>query len=122
MYCPSCQSQNEKNAQFCKNCGTKLFYAQEQNPDSNVSSVILIVWIGIVFFVGIISAAIQSLVDEWYAVPTKYVMICLNIIANVSHILPALAIRNKTLKIIGIVLVSIIVIYWVYRQIEWALM
>jgi predicted amidophosphoribosyltransferase len=29
MTCPICQSQNEKYAQFCRNCGAKLYHQQQ---------------------------------------------------------------------------------------------
>ena len=29
MNSPTCQSQNEKQAQFCRKCGTKLYHQQQ---------------------------------------------------------------------------------------------
>jgi hypothetical protein len=118
MYCPKCQSLNEENVQFCRICGSNLHYQQVENQSNDVSSTLLVVFIAIAFVCQIAQFAIQSLVPNWYSSPIKHVLGCLWIVNSISWILPALAIKNKVLKIVGIILVSLLVIYHLYSSIE----
>jgi hypothetical protein len=118
MYCPKCQSQNEETAQFCRNCGSNLRYSQEVSNNNDTSSLLLLVFILITLILNIANFAIEKLVDNWYEGATRYVHGSLWLLGNISYILPALAIKNKTLKIIGIILVSMLIIYWGYSNIE----
>ncbi len=78
----------------------------------DVSAILLISFVVVSFITNIGIAAIQSFVDNWYQVPTVTgILMCLQILRNVSYILPALAIKNKTYKIVGVILSSIMVIY-----------
>ena len=92
-----------------------------RNPKSrsyDVSSVLLIVFVGITFITNVSIAVTQSLVDKWYSKTTMVViLISLQMIRNVSYILPALAIKNKTLKIIAVIITSIMVLYLVISPI-----
>jgi hypothetical protein len=118
MYCPKCQSQNEETAKFCRNCGSNLHYSQEVNNSKDTSSLLLFVFILITLISEIAQFAIQKLIDNWYESPAKYVQGSLWLLQYVSFILPAIAIKNKTLKIIGIILVLMLIIYWGYSNIK----
>jgi hypothetical protein len=119
MYCPKCQSQNEESAQFCRTCGANLRYPQVENQSNDVSSTLLLVYILIAFFATVIQLVIQrALSISCWESPWKYVMGLIWIISNISFILPALAIKNKSLKIIGIIFAAILVIYHAYGNIE----
>ena len=85
------------------------------STDKDISSIILIVWVCIRFFVNTAMAIIRN---EYITRGTRIIMFCSAILVTLSNILPALAIKNKTLKIIGIILVSMIAIYVIYREIE----
>jgi hypothetical protein len=58
--------------------------------------------------------------NQWEA-PWKYVMGLIGIISNIRMILPALAIKNKSLKIIGIIFAVLMIIYHAYGNIEFML-
>jgi len=76
------------------------------------SSKLLIAFIIITFITSISVGLLQSFVDKWFS--NRFVTItvfCLHAIRTVCYILPALAIKNKTFKIISIILVSIMIIY-----------
>ena len=118
MNCPKCQNQNEETAQFCKNCGLNLHYTQPINNGNDTSSILLLVFILIALVSAISQFALQKLVVHWYEGTTKYLIGSIWILQNFNLILPALAIKNKTLKIIGIVLISILIIYQGYTNLE----
>jgi hypothetical protein len=85
---------------------------QKERSNNDVSSILLIVFIIITFVTNVSIALIQSSVDNWYNMKTvTVVLLCLQILRNVSYILPALAIKNKIYKIIGVALSSIMVVY-----------
>ena len=118
MYCPKCQAENEDSARFCRNCGIKLHYTQEVlKAKTDVSSKLIITTIIIVFICSLAQFLIHEMVSNWYNLPVKYIAGILIILTNLSLILLVLAIKNKTLKIIGIVIASILIIYWVYNMV-----
>ena len=125
MYCQKCQTQNEESAQFCRNCGTNLRYTQTETKTGNdVSSTLLLVYILIAFFANVVQLVTQRVFSIFYwksGSVWKYVMVLIWIISNISLILPALAIKNKSLKIIGIIFAAIVIIYHAYGNIEFLL-
>ena len=89
---------------------------QEENIKSNVdvSTILLISFVFVIFITNIGIATIQGFVKNWYEIKTITVIItCFHILRTVSYLLPAFAIKNKTYKIIGIILSSIMVAYMV---------
>lgn len=123
MYCPKCQNQNEETAQFCRNCGTNLYFSQhETKTENDVSSTLLLVYILIAFFAAIVQLVIQRVFSiSYWESPWRYIMGLIWIISNISMILPALAIKNKSLKIIGIIFAALMIIYHAYGNIEFML-
>ena len=120
MYCQKCQAQNEEHAQFCGNCGTNLRYTQQNLfTADNVSSALLLVYILIAFFSSVFQLIIQRALEiAYWESPWKYVMGGIWLISNVSLILPALAIKNMILKIVGIIFAVIVIIYHAYGNFE----
>ena len=119
MNCLRCNTPNEEGAKFCKNCGMDLTYTPfQENQNSNPSDTFLIIFISIGFLSAIAQFAIEKLVDNWYESPTKYYRSALWILQNLSFILIPLAIKNKSIKIIGLIITLIMVIYWVYSNIK----
>ena len=119
MNCLKCQTQNEVNAQFCKNCGTNLHYAvYAPKANNKTADILLVVFVGIGFFCGIMNFLINRFVDNWYESPIKYVQGFFWILQNLILILPALAIRNKILKIVSVIFTSLLVIDWIYSNIQ----
>jgi len=120
MNCLRCNTPNEEGAKFCKNCGMDMTYTPSyENTNSKSSDTFLIIFIAIAFVSAIAQFAIQKLVDNWYESPTKYFRGSLWLLQNLSFILIPIAIRNKTLKIIGIIITTIMVIYSVYSNVKW---
>lgn len=109
MICPKCNRENEDGAMFCRYCGSSMNPVQEK--ESNISSILILVWI---IAVGLLSIT-TNLYDNWYE--TFYIVI--RMIHNIIMILPAFAIKNRTLRIIGIILMSCLILWWMYRDITW---
>ena len=119
MNCLRCNTENEEGAKFCKNCGMDMTYTpSNEGTNSKSSDTFLIIFISVSFISAIAQFAIQKLVDNWYESPTKYIQASLWLLQNLSFILIPLAIRNKTLKIVGFIITAIMVIYWVYTNVE----
>lgn len=119
MNCLRCNTPNEEGAKFCKNCGMDMTYTpSNESTNSKSSDTFLIIFISIAFISAIAQFAIQKLVDNWYESPTKYIQASLWLFQNLSFILIPLAIKNKTLKIVGFIITAIMVIYWVYTNVE----
>ena len=119
MNCLRCNKPNEEGAKFCKNCGMDMTYTpSNEGTNSKSSDTFLIIFISVSFISAIAQFAIQKLVDNWYESPTKYIQASLWLLQNLSFILIPLAIRNKTLKIVGFIITAIMVIYWVYTNVE----
>ena len=119
MNCLRCNTPNEERAKFCKNCGMDMTYTpSNEGTNSKSSDMFLIIFISVSFISAIAQFAIQNLVDNWYESPTKYIQASLWLLQNLSFILIPLAIRNKTLKIVGFIITAIMVIYWVYTNVK----
>jgi len=91
---------------------------QEEKSEKDKSSILLIVFVVVTFITSISGAVIQKMVDNWYKVPAVCIfLLCLQIIRTVCYLLPAFAIKNKTYKLIGIILSSIMVVYLLFSPI-----
>lgn len=120
MNCLRCNTPNDESAKFCKNCGLDLTYIpSHESNNSKFSDTFLIIYIGIIFVSTITQFAIENLVENWYDSPTKYYRASLWIFQNVSFILIPLVIKNKSIKIIGVIFALIMVVYWVYLNIKY---
>jgi hypothetical protein len=119
MNCLRCNKQNEEGANFCKNCGMDITYTpSKENSNSKSSDALLIIYICIPFIYAVAFFAIEKLVDNWYESPTKYLRGALLILQNFSFFLIPIAIRNIKLKIIGIIITVIMVVYGVYINVK----
>ena len=119
MICPKCHHENENGSMFCRYCGASMNPVPEN--ESNTSSIIIFVWIIAVGVLSIIATLYTKFVDNWYEGSSRMVYIGIQIIHNIVMILPAFAIKNKTLKIVGIILMAGLIIWWVFNNISWAL-
>jgi len=116
MICPKCNRENEDGALFCRHCGSSM--NPVQNPkESNISSVLILVWVIAVAVLSLATYCYTRFIDNWYSdAKTGYVI--LQLIHNVVMILPALAIKNKVMKIVGIIVMSLMIIWWIVQNIQ----
>lgn len=121
MNCLRCNTPNEDEANFCKNCGKDLnSIMPNHRPSYKLSDIFLIFFFSIAFVSTILETIILIFFFNWYwnNVSAKYVMASLVILQNLSYILIPFSIRNKTAKIIGFIITSILIIIWIYRNIN----
>lgn len=118
MNCLRCNTPNEEGAKFCKNCGMDMTYTpSNEDTDSKSSDKLLIIYLCITFFILVSAIAIEKLVDDWYQGSAKYIRGSLWVLSSLSMILIPLSIKNKSLKIIGLILTIIIAIYSTYSNV-----
>lgn len=93
----------------------KIVQESSMNPDvedveneSNKSSKLLLIWIIANTIFGIISYAYVHLVHNWYDKSEYFTIL---IISNLLNILPALAIKNRKYRTIGIIIMSCLIIW-----------
>lgn len=123
MNCKKCQTPNEENAQFCKNCGTNLHFCPEiNNNNSKKADILILIFLIATVVIGINQFAITKFVDHWWEEGLyKYCYAGLSIIRAFLYVLLGLAIKNKVAKIIGIILASLWATYLIYDNIFWLL-
>ena len=119
MNCPKCNRENEEGAMYCRYCGSLMNSVVEKESDT--SSLLLLIWIIANFISYIFSYAYTHLVESWYDGAAKICLIAVQSIFVILNILPALAIKNRTYRIIGIIIMSCIIIWWLYQNICWAM-
>ena len=116
MNCPKCNRENEDGAMYCRFCGSPMH--QSENKESNFSTVLLFVWVIATCVLSLINQLITKLAGNWYESSVKIVVYGVFILQNLITLLPVFAIKNKTLKIIGIVVMSIMVIWWIIQNVQ----
>lgn len=118
MNCPKCNRENEDSALFCRYCGSSLKPIEKK--DSNTSNVILFVWIILISVFSIGTFLYTRFYNNWYE-EGRVAYVAIQIMHNLIMILPSLAIKDKTLKIIGILISICLIIWWVIENIQFAM-
>jgi hypothetical protein len=122
MNCLRCNTENEEGAKFCKNCGMDMTYTpSNENSNSTSSDKLLFTYLCIAFFIFIFNISIK-LLGIIYDSPFIYFRNFSWVLGDLSLILIPLSIKNKSLKIIGLILAIITLIYWTYTHVEWMIM
>ncbi|MFA7494260.1 MAG: hypothetical protein WCZ43_12220 [Proteiniphilum sp.] len=84
---------------------------KNKNSKYDRSSILLIVFMEVLFITSITIMALQTFVDNWYAKKTIVtILLILSILRNISYILPALAIKNKNLRVVGVIVALILIL------------
>ena len=116
MICPKCHCQSPDGAHYCSRCGAPVSVQAKGRMD--LSSILLIAWVVLVFLLSIAVFLYTKFVDGWYReTTTRAVYAGLLIAQDLTHILPAIAIKNLILKIVGIVIVAATIIWWVAQNV-----
>ena len=91
---------------------------QIKKSNNDTSNILLLLFVVITFVTNISNKALTKYVGAWFEGSIAlYAVLCLAFFQYVSYMLPALAIKNKTYRFIGILISSITVIYLVYTLI-----
>lgn len=102
MICPKCNRENEDGALFCRHCGSSMNLVPEK--ESNTSSVLILVWI--------IAVAILTIISDLHRIFFYDLLYTgIQIINNIIMILPAFTIKNKKIKIVGIIIITLLIMW-----------
>ena len=100
--------------------GGAPYPAMNQSPAKDTSSILLLVWV-IALIVLFIATKLISKSDSFmHGGGACKIYVIVQILSGLLPILPAIAIKDKTLKIVGIVLAAILVILYTVGNIQWA--
>lgn len=91
--------------------------------EMDLSSILLVAWVVLSVVLSIITILYTKFVDGWYesGTPAKMIYVGICIVHNLINILPAIAIKNLILKIVGIVAMSALILWWISQNILWAM-
>ena len=120
MNCLHCNAPYEDGFKFCKNCGKKMgFPPLSENSKISPADLMLLIFSIVTALLTLIQFTIEKLVDNLYMSPVAYFQGALWIFNNICFILIPLSIKNQTLKIIGLVVTTLLIIYWVVNNVIW---
>ncbi len=119
MNCPKCNNQSDVSALFCRNCGTSLNVVQPNTKIDKKSDLFIMIFISYMVFSEIVRFIVQTMNYSWFESPVKFFIIFLNVIGAFSTVLVALSIRDRTLKITGVIIVSIHMLYILGSNVHW---
>lgn len=116
MICPNCHSENESGAKFCTHCGANMYAPVEANESK--SSYLLFAWAMITVVLGVTNGVITHVTPGWYNSHTlRPIMAIVFMLQDLSQLLVPFAIKKTPLKIVALVFVGLLVIYWLYSNI-----
>lgn len=84
-----------------------------------VSDVFIFIYLAYLLFAESMRQTILKIEPSWYMGAGKYVFFVLNLIGAFMPLLLGIAIKNKVLKIIGIVIAALWGCMIIYSNIEW---
>ena len=87
------------------------------SKESIISSQLLLIWI----IAKAVLVILYKFMDEMDGDSVDFIYTGIEIIGDLSNLLPAFAIMNKTLRKIGIFIMSLIVIWWIIQDIMWVI-
>jgi hypothetical protein len=128
MNCQKCNTENDQETKFCKNCGAniqpKVEVPANTKTNSNLSDILLIIFIGVALITNTIIVVIQKIYPESYypgsnrVIIGHYILGLTWVLQNLSFILIPLSLKNKLMKLLGIIFMSLIVLYWLYNNLK----
>lgn len=121
MNCLKCQTQNEVNANFCKQCGTNLQTNSKPKREDEIKDALLIIFIIIGFVSVLVNVVVPLLEANLFEFSIVHMQAYFWILNSLSMLLIPFAIKNKNLKIIGIIVSVLCVIYWTNTNIQFLL-
>jgi len=121
MICPNCKKENEEDASFCRHCGASMNVSAKKEKEIDSSSILIFLWIAITIVTYLVNLFIVVAYDNWDEGVSLLIYVCMQILSNIAMILPVLAIKNKSMRITGIVIMSLFVLWMIRRNINWLL-
>jgi hypothetical protein len=116
MNCPNCNSENTETSKFCIKCGSPLKQQELVYVNNNYSEKLIFIGLSINFLAFIIQFSINNLPikDNWSVEDWNKFSVLSGIINLIGTILIPIALKNKTLKILGIILALIPICSWMF--------
>lgn len=116
MNCQKCYAPNDDGARFCNNCGESMISGS--NSNIKISDILLFLYILISFVSVIVQFAIKKLEPNWFESPVKYIQGAFWILGSLSMILIPISIKNNLLKIVGLIISILVIIYWLISNVQ----
>jgi hypothetical protein len=88
-----------------------------QNGGCPVSDILIFIVIAYMLFYSIVTFLLSKLYPEWYDSIARYLYFALNIIWAAGPVILGIALRNKILKIIGIIMGGLYAVYIIANNI-----
>jgi uncharacterized membrane protein len=118
MNCLRCNTENDQSTKFCKNCGANLQPKPVVTSSSLVSDILLFIFIMIIIFTSLSQFVIQKFFKDWFMNSSiRYTLGMVWIIRSLSFILVPISLKNNILKILGIIFMSMLVLYFLYEHV-----
>jgi predicted nucleic acid-binding Zn ribbon protein len=111
-YCSFCGAEIFDKAVQCVKCGSSLEKAHDKSRKE--ADIFLILFALIFCSTVVIQFIISKITTNWFGSVIDNFSRLLTISRNLSFILPAFAIHNKVLKIIGIIILGAPILYWTF--------
>lgn len=116
MNCPKCNRENDNGAMFCRYCGAPMC-PNKNSEDSNLSSVLIFVWVLLIGVFSVSRWVYTTYVDEWYT-EARLGYVILSILQDLSILLPVFAIKNLSLKVVGMVVTFMLLVWWIVLDVK----
>ena len=112
MLCPKCKKEIADGSIFCNHCGAKL--KKEEKSGSKASDTLLLIYaIGIVTL-SLIQIALTKAIPDWYSKAGLYYFYKFtNFLYDLLMVLPAFAIKKKSIKIVAAILIGLLITYYI---------
>jgi hypothetical protein len=122
MICTQCNVENSGSAKFCKNCGTPLSSSNNLTSSNNPwADRLIISGISISFVASCMQILIFNILrlpqeSEWSSSNTSHFFQAIGILNLIGGILIPLALKNTLLKILGVLLILIPSLYYIFQS------
>lgn len=118
MICPNCSRMNPEGAKNCGVCGAPMPYVAPRK-EKDEGSIFILVWAAILIIcaIGKKWLYLSEFGDGRFDDTDVTILFILNMIHDISMILPVFAVKQKTLKIITFVLIGIYILWMVYTNV-----
>lgn len=113
MNCPLCKTYNEERSNYCRSCGIKLKKFQNPNQIFKDKEKLVFIFFIIVLVVSV-SSFILSVTINVYDAKSALFMTILDLIKYMAFFMLALSLKNKTLKIVGVIASIFLIGYTIF--------
>jgi hypothetical protein len=118
MICNNCQTVNSDNNKFCKNCGSIIEQNFQISNNDFASAKLVFIGLMIQLFVSLSQSLFYQFVKPferwmWDIKMAATASIVFNILFYVGLLMIPLSIKKTSLKVVGIILVTILTLFWI---------